>query len=97
MHISPNRKNNYHDRIMANQCEVCGFTPEELCQDKHRCYMAGHYCSRECYDTLFDYCEACGQKNMTVVTNEANGNGKLCDQCYMQKSGLSICTIVGRF
>jgi hypothetical protein len=95
--VSPNRKEWLTERLQANQCEVCGFSLEELGLDKHKCYLAGNYCSTECYDTLFDHCNVCGKLNMTVVTNERDGKGKICDKCYMKREGLSVITIVGRF
>jgi hypothetical protein len=97
MKINPDRIENFWDRLHANQCEVCGYTPEELRQEKHYAYYGGHYCSSECYDTLFDNCEECGKLNMTVVRNDKNGKGKICDACYMKKNNLTVCTIGGRF
>lgn len=97
MKTNPDRKDDLFERIRADQCNVCGFTPQELGKEKHRCYYVGHYCSSECYDTLFDYCGLCGKENMTVVTNEKDGKGKICDQCYMDREGLTVVTIVQKF
>ena len=94
--ISSNRKEDLFERIDANQCNVCGYTPEELGKEKHYAYSCGHYCSKECYDTLFDICDVCGELNMTVVSNENNGKGKICDACYDKEHNLSVVTIVYR-
>lgn len=94
MKINKNRKDNLFDRIRSMQCNVCGFTPEEKGEVKHYAYSAGHYCSKECYATLFDTCDTCGKLNMSVVSNDRNGKGKICDACYMEANNLGITTIV---
>jgi len=93
MDVSPRRKENLFERIGSCQCNVCGYTPEELGQEKHYAYLAGHYCSSECYDTLFGVCTECTKKNMTVVTNAEDGKGEICDACYMEQHDLTVVTI----
>jgi len=82
-----------YDLSRKYRCIVCD---TEIAQDQQYAYLSGYYCSSECYDTLFDTCNNCRRKNMTVRQNLKYHNEKLCDRCRHEKHGLSVVTIVCR-
>lgn len=63
-------------------------------------YGTEFYYKPECYGTLFEVCDLCGGKNLTVRWNAKNkfcSDQKepehACDKCLMTKYKLSYCTI----
>lgn len=68
-------------------CEVC---EKQFPAGEQYAYLGGFYCSKECYGTLFEKCDLCGQGNMTVPSNQKRYGEHICDKCYNQKHGLVV-------
>jgi hypothetical protein len=81
------------DPRWMTHCQFCG---EPAIPSNPFCYAGGQYHQKGCYDVLFDYCEQCGQENMSVPVNEHYGKEKLCDKCRDKKHGWSTATILFR-
>lgn len=73
-------------------CPACDELVEKA--TAYASYGNAYYHNRECYDTLFEPCEACGKSNMTAKTNRIYHDEQLCDACRDKKHGWSSVTIV---
>lgn len=80
--------------IDRDQCKCCN---RYLPDGAHYAWFGGPYCSKECYDTLFDNCDECSTRHMTVVGNMRTYNEKLCAACRTVKHNITTQTIVMKF